>query len=568
VDELEVLLFAAGARWRAAQPELRPVAVLYPQPGTALQSWAHRHRRRLVVAVVTLSAILSFGAIGAYRLTTDRSAGADADRTVACVAVDLGRAASAIVPTDLEGFRAPDLDRARQEGVLLTNVAERSIGRLALAGDGELVRSVREVAELYAREAKTLTSVGVGTPGVDPQTANAARAAVRRAADDLRSSGGAEGATPGCELTAIPAPLGQEAPTAPPPATAMPIPTDAVMAAVRWDNLPTPQVLRDMALVTAEFGWVKTDIDLRLTDDGGRTWRLSMPPDLQADPVSDAVVFGDPSHGWLLGVTASGSSLAAYRTTDGGRHWAAIPPPWTEVSVMSPPPVLRLVGGALVAVVSGGTEYASLDGGSTWSKGLPADDASRFVQVDVRYRAGSPRDEIEAVVRIPSSSDVVTILPEPAPYRGTERWAFPVAGRMFDARNGIIVVTWSGASGGTTAAVYRTDDGGRSWSITADAQSDARSATIFDGTTWAIVGDADGRGDNSMLEVWATSDGGRTWQRAATSYKGSVQVSGSWTDTQHAWVIVNLPGSDPGESDVIMSTSDGGQTWQVITPPK
>src|SRR5437867_13319245 len=100
---------------------------------------------------------------------------------------------------------------------------------------------------------------------------------------------------------------------------------------------------------------------------------------------------------------------------------------------------------------------------------------------------------------------------------------------MFDARNGIIVVTWSGASGGTTAAIYRTDDGGRSWSIAADAQSDARSATIFDSTTWTIVGDAEGTGDNSMLEVWATTDGGRTWQRSPTSYTGSVQMSGPWT---------------------------------------
>src|SRR2546421_455524 len=147
----------------------------------------------------------------------------------------------------------------------------------------------------------------------------------------------------------------------------------------------------DAALVSGEFGWVLTPDALRISTDGGRTFRDTHPG--IATGRARAAYFLDSQHGWVA--SAVGGTLTVAPTSDGGAHWTATRTPsgadtgdqlyasdpsgaWSPATVAFATPVDSAAvspprSGVVTARVerNGHTTTATLtspDGGRTWSE--------------------------------------------------------------------------------------------------------------------------------------------------------------------------------------------------------
>lgn len=125
-----------------------------------------------------------------------------------------------------------------------------------------------------------------------------------------------------------------------------------------------------------------------------------------------------------------------------------------------------------------------------------------------------------------------------------------------------------GAAGG---GVWKTLDGGRSWSNISDG--------YFGGSIGAVeVAQSDpnviyvGGGEKTLrgnvssgYGIWRTSDGGKTWQKAGlpnSRHVPRLRVHPTDHNTVYAAVLGNIykPTADRG----IYKTTDGGQTWKQV----
>lgn len=122
--------------------------------------------------------------------------------------------------------------------------------------------------------------------------------------------------------------------------------------------------------------------------------------------------------------------------------------------------------------------------------------------------------------------------------------------------------------------LLRTENGGLSWHDVAPPDSDR--------TPWAAVyGDAspldvldaehawllDSRG-NGITTVWRTEDGGRSWSRTVikTGYDTTVlPYSVDFLDARHGWVLVGPEYGMIKQGGRLFRTRDGGRTWERVS---
>jgi photosystem II stability/assembly factor-like uncharacterized protein len=134
-----------------------------------------------------------------------------------------------------------------------------------------------------------------------------------------------------------------------------------------------------IAFADASHGWAAGDGRILATSDGGRTWTRQY----TGPAVLYQVDFTNDSDGWAVGV---GTLL---RTTDGGVTWTALREPCQAidtVSFVSPAVGYAVAGGAggtlvpgsLTGTYSGSRLLGTTDGGATWQQltGAPADPQS------------------------------------------------------------------------------------------------------------------------------------------------------------------------------------------------
>jgi len=237
------------------------------------------------------------------------------------------------------------------------------------------------------------------------------------------------------------------------------------------------------------------NVGLKKTSDGGKTWKsLSKLP---ADFALRDLVMASSKVGYIVGMRYSTSGCFLFSTEDGGKTW-------TDRSSQFG------AGGQLWRVVAtdashawvigdGMTIFATADGGKTWGrqKGSNYDTFSQLTSV---YFMDSQRG-----------------------------WAVGKRAALID---------WD-------VVVYRTSDGGGTWSETSFASKTVPSAIGFSDSKHGWIGGYD------PTTFYETSDGGVTWKPKTATGMGGSPVRFAFVSATKGWLV----------NQSLWQTTDGGTKW-------
>ncbi len=306
----------------------------------------------------------------------------------------------------------------------------------------------------------------------------------------------------------------------PPARTSAEAPKDAAAA---------PVVVSDLRMVDEKAGWALKEqqdearVNLLRTQDGGLTWKETMPPNVGAMPANCIFTTGAQS-AWVAEDQAGGILL--YRTADGGANWEV-----SSVPVRGEPQFsfIDAQHGWLLLHqgVAAGSEAVTLlkteDGGATWTQVAMA----------------QPQD---------GSSDSL-------PFGGDK------TGVSFrNATDG-----WLTGYSPVTGSIYlfNSRDGGRTWMPQTVAVPDVFREVMLTSRPPVFVSAQDGymaaefAGVKLSFLLYATHDGGQTWSPL------NVPVSG--TDRRLVWDFVDSSHGFIANGEELYRTEDGGANWKSVS---
>jgi photosystem II stability/assembly factor-like uncharacterized protein len=315
--------------------------------------------------------------------------------------------------------------------------------------------------------------------------------------------------------------------------------------------------------------WAVQGTSYLLSTDAGSSWRQTPLP---AAPLqgAQAVAVLDATHAWyvaagpgstpITGAPSDVLHLVVYRTSDGGRTWkvSAIPGNYPETSQS-----LVFVDGdhgyllCSAERFSSGTStvLATSDGGATWRVvgtspwlgSMLAGSDPTTLWAGAQPEAGPVSHPLLAVSR-----------------DGGRTWqdvALPGLGQPGGALSG--PPEFSSASTGVVAAgslLFRTTDGGRTWTRLADLPSQASTApALLDATHWLAP-------TVNPSGLASTTDGGASWRHLITSGLSGVANQGwiVWigaSDASHVAALEPIGNDYPGGTALYLS-ADGGRNWR------
>ncbi len=369
---------------------------------------------------------------------------------------------------------------------------------------------------------------------------------------------------------------------------------------VTWTTISSAAVT-SLSFADAQHGFgistTPSGPSLLATRDGGRTWAdAGGAAPCEAGFFPAAVSFADAQHGWVAcgsGLAALGSSPKEFvATVDGGATWAVRSRADGRVAPADSLPFAGTFRG--IDMLSSGTGVAWLsieglirttDGGATWTR-LPLGDAGGTT--------GWPGAAVTAdgtlfaltVDLSSSNSEAVFNLgldngrtwkpytqfgrlpapgasPTPAPPEAVQP-ATPDAVAFADATHGIAV-----GSDATTGYVWRTSDGGATWSVEPLGAGALRALAVSGQSAWTdlLVCPADAAPGNPSCtgSIERSDDGGATW--AAVGHANLTSLS--FGDATHGFGVGPLPLPASGDTvggmnTAVYATSDGGATWTPL----
>jgi len=356
-------------------------------------------------------------------------------------------------------------------------------------------------------------------------------------------------------LTACgPRPHGIEAKVLPSPSpTATPQPT-GTPADVAFPEKPNVGYLKMAGVVGWSFAWGRNG--------AARAYRTANAGiDWVALPGPDSVVgmFAlDADHAWVVLGGPRGATVET--TSDGGRTWLAANPLGTTAAGADIRFSDTLVGSMGVVGHDGASaSYVTGDGGRTWTAltlpAAPRCEARFQTAFSDRLHAFGIPNSCAAPVGLWRTDDggsswIAVTLP-PAPWTGPGATLFALALPVLHGQDG-----WMAGAGGVTtganalqhAWLYRTHDGGRTWTVadlpaTAGPNSDFSRAPSL----W-FAGYLNG--DNERAFLYHSVDGGTTWTRVRELPFNPRGLQ--FGDDLHGYAA---------GFDAIWVTVDGGRTW-------
>jgi photosystem II stability/assembly factor-like uncharacterized protein len=260
----------------------------------------------------------------------------------------------------------------------------------------------------------------------------------------------------------------------------------------------------------------------------------------------------------------SGSLGTVLRTTDRGASWEQVGPPGTSSLQFRDVESFDANNAAILSIGTGSDSriYRTADGGAHWALGFVNDDPNAFYDCMTFFDSkrglavSDPPDGKK--FRIIATSDggyswhVVDPAGMPAALPG--EFAFAASGQCLVSDHGHRA--WLATGGGAQARVFRSDDRGQTWSVSATAIPSSPSAGIFAlafrGQQHGLAVGGDFLAPTASPDNFAlTRDGGRSWTLvpgAPAEYRSGA----AWVDG-HTAVAVGPTGSDV--------SSDHGATW-------
>jgi photosystem II stability/assembly factor-like uncharacterized protein len=156
----------------------------------------------------------------------------------------------------------------------------------------------------------------------------------------------------------------------------------------------------------------------------------------------------------------------------------------------------------------------------------------------------------------------IAMLPLLAPSRAEAQWAAQISPVSVELRGLSVVsprVVWASGVGGT---VVRTIDGGERWTVHRIPAADSLDLRAIAATS-ASTAHAMSIADSSR--IYRTTDGGRTWSRRwLATRKGTFLDAIRFWDARHGIAM-----SDPVDGRfLLIVTSDGGERWTEIPPER
>jgi photosystem II stability/assembly factor-like uncharacterized protein len=284
-----------------------------------------------------------------------------------------------------------------------------------------------------------------------------------------------------------------------------------------WHLTPTGTTasFRGVSAISAKVAWTSGSLGTVLrTVDGGATWQNVSPPGASTLQFRDIEAF-DADHAVILSI-GNGTDSRVYVTSDAGQQW-------TQTFTNTDPAAFydcmtffdARRGLALSDPVDGRFRIiATNDGGHTWH---------------------------------PSGSTMPAALPN--------EFAFAASGQCLVTDHGRRA--WFASGGDVQARVFRSDDGGQSWTVSATPIDSGPSAGIF---ALAFRGQQHGfavGGDFNTPTVAPdslalTADGGSSWHLVSNA-PNEYRSGAAWVTGRDAVVV------GPTGSNVSL---DGGRTWQ------
>ena len=268
------------------------------------------------------------------------------------------------------------------------------------------------------------------------------------------------------------------------------------------------------------------------TDDGGASWTYGVINTTSVNRISFSpwyLDFVDSQHGWLLVFLGGGmmhAYVALYSTSDGGATWTDILDPNTEIDIDIQS--FAKTGMLFVDAQTGwltrdsqGVEdipdtFLTRDGGVVWSRiALPApsgmtgwfDNNSCGMYSPVAFSTQSVlftmkcldnatyKVEHDYLYSTSDSGQTWQSAPLPPDFKVSN----PPSGGLYftNAQTGLAL----------GRVIYRTDNGGRSWSLAKLVNWDGQFTFLDLNTGWAVASNA------GQIALVQTVDGGRTWQK-------------------------------------------------------
>lgn len=266
--------------------------------------------------------------------------------------------------------------------------------------------------------------------------------------------------------------------------------------------------------------------------DAGHSWKLAAKA-----PMSNAVAIIDPSH-FVTSGPIPGSFSA---TTDAGATWETYPASALPGDPFGHGSIRFWDSESGMAIVRLGDTpapnglFLTEDGGRTWS---------------------------------PVSFPSATASPTPIPSPGPTDSPVPTSANAiayFDADRGLLAGSTGPDGGPTSGVIWRTADGGKTWTVAARMAAAFSSLATVGGEAWAGAS-CPGASGPCDPGVWSSGDGGATWEQMSTTPVTSLVFA----DATHGWATQLGPAPGPVIGPLIaslLSTADGGRTWTTHLDP-
>jgi photosystem II stability/assembly factor-like uncharacterized protein len=263
---------------------------------------------------------------------------------------------------------------------------------------------------------------------------------------------------------------------------------------------------------------------------------------------------------------ASGARGTVLRTTDGGATWQTRPVPGAASLDFRDIEAFDAQTAYALSIGSGEQSriYHTGDGGGTWTLQFQNTDPKAFLD-DMKFGVDNARttgiaysDSVDGrtvMFRTTDGRQWARVASESLPAAVANEGAFAASGTNIAVRGRHV---WVGTN---ASRVLRSDDGGRTWRVSATPLPTGSSTGIFsiafrDARHGVVVGGDYSREADAIDNAAVSSDGGVTWSlaRSLSGYRSVVAwLEGAGPST---WLAIGPSGADLSEDD--------GRTWKAV----